>query len=154
MGFNKKYITKDLIISTIKSNGSLNELFNKNVDALIMDSWSSKFRDNYNFNDQYNIDRKKLDDDTGFSSFHKARVEHENFAKLKNISNIYEHLITDVNWIDILLVGDIFNPLDHPSNIAGKFIGLRDFCVKRLDEYFITESRENQLDKLFPNKES
>ena len=36
MGFNKKYITKDLIISTIKSNGSLNELFNKNVDPEII----------------------------------------------------------------------------------------------------------------------
>jgi len=43
MGFNKRFITRDVIISTPKE--SLSRLFN--ADGLIMDNWSSNFIDEF-----------------------------------------------------------------------------------------------------------
>jgi len=44
MGFNKRYITRELILS--KKNEELKRLFN--ADAYIFDKWSSKFYKLYN----------------------------------------------------------------------------------------------------------
>lgn len=45
MGFNKRYITKDMILSCVKEGRDVKKLLR--ADALIMDSWSSRFFDNY-----------------------------------------------------------------------------------------------------------
>lgn len=43
MGFNKKWVTKEMVLNTKEEN--LSRLFN--ADALIMDTWSSKFYELY-----------------------------------------------------------------------------------------------------------
>lgn len=52
MGFNKRFLTEDLIIRT--PNERLGTLFN--ADALIMDTWSAKFYELYSAGlDKYEI---------------------------------------------------------------------------------------------------
>lgn len=137
MGFNKRYVTRDSIIRTIKNKESLNRL--TNADALIMDNWSSKFFKNYDFNFQdYQDIRNKLYDDTKFSSNHASTYEHENFNKLKSTANILYNLYNrkECHWTDILLTIDILGSHDIPESIRGKFDDLRKCCIEKIEKSY------------------
>ena len=116
MSFNKRYITKDSILSCIKNGESLSRL--TKADALIMDNWSSRFFDNYSFD--YQKMRDELNNDVMFQSSYNATYEHKNFNSLKKLSNILENLIKDPSWTEILLTTNI---LGGESIVTGKQIG-------------------------------
>ena len=133
MGFNKKYITKESIINTLITGNSISNLV-KNTDALILDNWSSNFFNLYKNDPSYNLNRKKLRDDTQFSSSFNSRKEHENYEKLKIIPNILVNLYIDPCWVDILLTIDILGGSDIPKSSIGKFEKLRTFCINKIED--------------------
>ena len=150
MGFNKKYINKDKIMEAIKLN-SLSKLTDDS-DALIMDSWASKFFDNYDFNSSYKNYRDKLDDDTKYSSVHHVIYNHENFGKLKKLSNILENLIREESWIDVLLAFDLMVDLgiiyEVTDDMKGKYRKLRELCINKIVNHYTTESSDKIIETI------
>jgi hypothetical protein len=134
MSFNKRYISKESVMTQLKSGSSLSKLLN--ADALIMDNWSSKFFKDYKNDAKYRADRQQLLDDTRFLSFHSATLEHRNFDKLKNLSNILENLYLSPSWVDILLTLDILGGSDVPDSAIGKYEKLRTICIDKIEKHF------------------
>ena len=143
MGFNKRYIRKEMILDNIDNISYISKLVK--ADALIMDSWSVKFFDNFDFKyETYNKLREELYDDVQFYSFHKPTLEHKNYNKLKKLSNVLINLKTNPSWSDILLTSDILKEMDMefaekqnpPQEIAGKFSKLVPYFIKVIEEYY------------------
>jgi hypothetical protein len=134
MSFNKRYVSKDSVITQLKMGSSLSKLLN--TDALIMDDWSSNFFKNYKNDRKYQSDRKKILDDTVFQSYHSAILEHSNFLRLKNLPNILENLYLDPNWVDILLAFNILGGDDITLLSIGKFEELRSICINKIENHF------------------
>jgi hypothetical protein len=134
MGFNKRYISKDTVMYELSNGGDVSRLLK--ADALIMDDWSSKFFKEYKNDAKYRSDRQRLLDDTMFLSFHSATLEHQNFNKLKNLSNILENLYLDPSWVDILLTFDILGGDDVPKSAVGKYEKLRTICIDKIEKHF------------------
>lgn len=115
------------------------------ADALIMDNWSVKFFDNFNFKyETYNKIREGIKEDTIFDSHHNNVFNHENYKELFNLSNVLLNLKTDPAWIDILLTSDILKELDMefvekqnpPEDIRGRFNELVPYFIKVIEEYY------------------
>jgi len=67
MGFNKRYITKEMIISNIDDESYIVNL--TNADVLITDYWSSKFLENFNYKySEYQSIRETLSTQYSLSS--------------------------------------------------------------------------------------
>lgn len=148
MGFNKRYLDKETIMDTIKSNGSIIKL--TNVDALITDYWSGKFLDNYNFKNYQKL-RDKLNDDVKFSSSHQTTYEHDNFSKInniKNLSNILENLIKDPSWTEVIITFQLLGSEDVPVSAKGRFNDLKDICIDKIINYYTTESRDKIINNI------
>jgi hypothetical protein len=134
MGFNKRYITKDKIMANLNNLNYISKLVN--ADALIMDDWSKKFFDNFNFDyDVYQKTRDGLIFDIKDSSSIDFIKNNKNFIKLKNISNIFINLNTNPDWLDIHLANSFIEDV-IPDNISGKFNNITEYFIKRIsDEY-------------------
>lgn len=134
MSFNKRYITKSTVIFELSNGRSLSRLLN--ADALIMDDWSSKFFKYYDNDIVYLSDRRKLIDDTKFSSNLSDTKLHENFTKLKNLSNVLENIYLDPNWVDVLITFEILGSEDIPKSSIGKYEKLRTICIDKIEKHF------------------
>ena len=143
MGFHKRYIKKEMILENVDNIPYVTRLVK--ADALIIDSWSDKFYKNFNFKwEKYQELREILNEDVKFWSMHSKTLEHENYPKLKNLSNVLLNLKTDPSWVDILLTTDILKELDMefvenqnpPKEINGKFTKLVPYFIKVIEEYY------------------
>lgn len=134
MGFNKRYISKESVIIQLSNGNSLSKLLK--ADALIMDDWSSKFFKEYRNDVVYRSDRQRLIEDTRFSSNHATTYKHENFTKLKNLSNILENLYLEPSWVDILLTFEILGADDVPKSASGRYEKLRTVCIDKIEKHF------------------
>lgn len=143
MSFNKRYISKESVMTQLKSGGSLSKLLN--ADALIMDTWSTKFFKNYINSNTYNSIRKKLIDDTRFSSNHNSTTEHENYLKLKSLPNILENLYLEPNWLEILITFDVLGSEGISDDKKGKFSELKEIAKFKIESYYTSESRSERL---------
>jgi hypothetical protein len=131
MGMNKRHIYKDSILKMINDS----KVVYPKSDILIMDTWSSNFFDNYTF-DNYNETRKQLIKETIFSSNLDDILKHPNFSKLKNLSNIYENLILEDSWVDILLTFDIIgNKCLSSDDGKFNFIELKKIALAKIEQY-------------------
>jgi hypothetical protein len=139
MGFNKKYITKDIILATIKEGGDVKKLLK--ADALIMDNWSSIFFDNYDTSKKYEENRDKLNKDVIFISSLDNIIEHENFPKLRKLSNILENLIKNPSWTEVLLACSFNISGTIPESHQGKFDLHVKFHTDSIIEFYTSESR-------------
>jgi hypothetical protein len=144
MGFNKRYITKDKILNAIKED-TVHKLFM--ADALIMDSWSSVFQDNYDFGASYRMDRVKLENDTKYSSFHDSMINHEIFPKVIKLSNSLEGLLSTDSWLDILVVLELLGS-EGTDDIRGNFKALKKHCIDKIMNHFTMLSRNKSIDKV------
>jgi len=144
MSFNKRYITKDSILSCIKNGESLSRL--TKADALIMDNWSTRFFDNYSFD--YQKMRDELNTDVMFQSNYNATYEHKNFNSLKRLSNILENLIKDPSWTEILLTTNILGSEGITEEMHGKFPLLKDYCINKIIKHYTLESREKSINNI------
>lgn len=140
MGFNKRYIRKEMILDNIDNLSYISGLVK--ADALIMDTWSRNFFDNFNFKwKSYNELRENLNEDVKFYSFHKPTLEHENYPKLKNLSNVLVNLKTDPSWTDILLAGELLDKMitdniEIPPGISGRFDPLVKWHIELIEKQY------------------
>ena len=143
MGFNKRYIRKEMILENVSNINFICKLVN--ADALIIDTWSSNFYDNFNFKCvKYNKIREVIKKDIIFNSHHNNVLNHENYKELFNLSNVLLNLKTDPSWVDVLLTGDILNEIDTdfmkkkdtPKEITGRFDELVIYHIKLIEEYY------------------
>ena len=96
MGFNKRYLNKEIILSNIEKIDIL-----LNADALVMDKWASNFIKDIDIN-QRRL-RDELINDTKFTSSDKYQ-NHKNFYLLNSLSEAIINLTTNPNWVDIHIV--------------------------------------------------
>jgi hypothetical protein len=143
MGFNKRFVKKEMILGNVDNIPYVCRLVN--ADALIIDAWSDKFFKNFDFKwEKYQELREKLNTDVQFWSMHDKTLEHENYPKLKSLSNVLLNLKTNPSWTDILLVSDILKDIDMvfleklnpPKEIAGKFKELVPYHIKLIEDYY------------------
>jgi hypothetical protein len=134
MGFNKRFIKKDMIENNINDLSYISNLVNS--DSLIIDDWSDKFYKNFDFNyNLYNKLRNDIISDTEIFSDSKKMLYHGNFTNLKKLSNIYINLKTNPSWVDIQLANSILEVV-IPDDMSGKFDLLVDFFIKKIDNNF------------------
>ncbi len=127
MGFHKRFITKDLVLSQ-KSFDDIERLLN--ADALIFDTWSSNFFKRYDENFQeYQDKRSKYIEENKFSSSYGST---ELFSKY-HISNVLINLKNNPDWLDIHICIESFNPIEIPLSISGKFDLLCKFCIQLIE---------------------
>jgi hypothetical protein len=134
MGFNKRYIHKGMILDNINNISYIKNLVN--ADSLILDSWSKKFFDNFNFKSNYQKIRSELNEDTKLSSNLSDTKNHSNFNKLKNMSNILINLKTNPKWVDVILVQEILDVKDIDSDKRGKFDFLVQDSIERINSIY------------------
>jgi hypothetical protein len=131
MGFNKRYIKKELILNNLNNLDYISNLVN--ADALMIDDWSDEFYKNFNFNfKEYNKIRNKIINDNIISSNHREMLSTDGFSKLKSLSNIYVNLKTNPNWLDIHLANSILEE-SIPDDISGKFDLLVDYFINKIN---------------------
>jgi len=143
MGFNKRYIRKEMILENVDNIPYVSRLVK--ADALIMDTWSDKFFKNFDFKwEKYNEIREGVKEDTIYDSHHSNVLNHKNYKELFNLSNVLLNLKTDPAWVDILLTSDILKELDiefvekqnPPKEITGRFQKLVPYFIKVIEEYY------------------
>jgi hypothetical protein len=108
-----------------------------NADALILDSWSKKFFDNFNFKSNYQKIRRELNEDTKLSSNLEDTKNHNNFNKLKSMSNILINLKTNPQWVDVILVQEILDIKDIDVDRRGRFDLLVQDSIERINSIYI-----------------
>ena len=135
MGFHKRFINKDIILSQ-KNFEDIESLLN--ADALIFDTWSSNFFKRFDNNfEEYQKKRSSYIEENKFSS---SFSNTDGFDKY-HISNILVNLKNDPNWLDIHLCVESFRPIEIPQSISGKFDLLCKFCIQLIEN----KLEENEL---------
>ncbi len=127
MGFHKRFITKDLILSQ-KDFESIDSLLN--ADALIFDTWSSNFFKR--FDENYKIYQEKRNNHIEENKFASSFTNTDGFDKY-HISNILINLKINPSWLDIHLCIESFRPIEIPQSISGKFNLLCNFCIQLIE---------------------
>jgi hypothetical protein len=127
MGFHKRFITKDLILSQ-KDFESIDSLLD--ADALIFDTWSSNFFKR--FDENYKIYQEKRNNHIEENKFASSFTNTDAFDKY-HISNILINLKINPSWLDIHLCIESFRPIEIPQSISGKFNLLCNFCIQLIE---------------------
>jgi len=130
MGFNKRYISKELILSKTEIKDVCG-LFS-NCDSLILDKWSSNFLKHFD----KNFEIRKLNRDIEI----QYRIFDSNISLPKSLdcfylSNTLFDLKKDPNWIDIIMTGHQLNFKIDPE-ISCDFVKLVDECIKQINDYY------------------
>jgi hypothetical protein len=134
MGFDKRFISRDLIISKKNIIDILNLL---KADAVICDKWSSNFFENLNEKwEDYQLVRESIIKDNKFSS----AIPDVSEIKDMPLSVTYFNLINNPNWMDIELCLSNFRPIDIPNVIQGRFDELCKFCISLIENKYNNES--------------
>ena len=134
MGLHKRNISKNNIISRINENNieGISTLFK--ADALIMDKWSNNFYKKFDMNyKEYQLNRQKIMDDTMYYSGFREIIEHENYDKLKSLSNVYLNLKMSPGWVDLLLAHELIKQEFIPESIKGRFSDLVKFYIRQIE---------------------
>lgn len=137
MGFNKRYITKELILSNIDN---LDRLFN--ADALISDMWSSRFMDDLDINEKYI--RDSINDKWRFSS----SLDYEKDPQFKDLHSMAECLIslkTNPSWLDVILVSE---RLGLKATGSGNFTDSINNSIQRIIDYYDKPNRNDKIEEI------
>jgi hypothetical protein len=148
MGFNKRYFSKETIITALRDGGAkeLNKIIN--VDAMIMDAWATEFFDDYGENtEKYIKNRTKIKEDVQFSSVHNAMLKHEKWNKINSLACILTMLYTDPNWLEITRVFEMtgYTPIEDES---GRFEVLKKRAIELVTKQIDAKVRGENLGKL------
>ena len=124
-----------MILDNIKNISYISNLVN--ADALILDSWSKKFFDNFNFKwKTYQKMRSNLNSDVSLSSDHRSTIEHVDYKKLRSLSNILINLKVSPSWVDVLLAYDITGTTIDNTDDMGKFDKLVSDCIDKINNFY------------------
>ena len=130
MGFHKRYISKETIISHITD---LDTLFK--ADALIMDMWATKFTNDLNREERQL--REKIKEDQKFLS--GCPDKHPDYDKLDSLSEALVGLMTNPTWLDIHFTKTKLG-LQFPFEDGGLFEVQKNKCIKAIIEHYESES--------------
>jgi len=134
MSFNKRYVTKEIIMSNIDNESYIADF--KKADALITDYWSSKFLENFNYNHkEYQSIRESLNEKYALSSNPSDVEKSFDFDKLKKISNVFINLKKSPAWIDIILATKMLD-IRFESGTSGKFNEMLEITIKKIEDYY------------------
>lgn len=130
MSFNKRYISRELIMS--KSNiEEVFRLFYKS-DSLILDRWSSNFLKHFDKNFQLRSLNRNIEiKEQGFSSSFAL----PKYIECYHLSNILFDLRKDPDWIDIIMTRHQLN-FKIESEISGNFDMLVNLCIKQINQHY------------------
>ena len=129
MGFVKRYVKRDLILSK----NSFEEVLGIfKADAVFLDMWSSNFVNHLSNKNEYQTNREKLIKEQELNSgvFNTGNLDSY------YLSNILINLKINPHWIDIYLCLQYFKNVNVPSEISGKFELIKDFCIKLICSEF------------------
>jgi len=139
MGFNKRHVSKQMILDNIKGDhlfGVIRELKIDAVlraDALILDDWAARFYHELN-KDEREI-RKELYQRHAGQSIHHDLLVDPDFKKLTSMSEALISLLNDPKWMDIYAVRNKLKfSVEKEEN--GKFNTLKEKAIKAILEYF------------------
>ena len=127
MGFHKRYITKETIISHITD---LDRLFK--ADALIMDMWSTNFTNDLNREERQL--REKIKEDQKYSS--GCPDKHPDYDKLDSLSEALIGLMTNPTWLDIHFVQDKLGRFQLEIDEFGDFEKLKTKSIEAIVNHF------------------
>lgn len=139
MGFHKRYITKDLILSNIND---LDRLFN--ADAFIMDMWSSRFVDD--IRPEERRIRKEL-----LEKYHLLSTINFKEPVLNELHSVAECLISlhnTPNWWDIIKTRE---KLGLSVENAGDFEKLKEEAISRIIDYYDRPNRNDKIEEILKN---
>jgi hypothetical protein len=126
MGFHKRFITKDLILSDIQN---LDILLSS--DALFFDNWSGRFCSDLNKKER--ALRNKIKEDQKFLS--GCPDKHPQYGELKSISEALIGLITNPTWLDIHFTKTKLG-LEFPFDWGGNFEIQKEKCIQEIIKYY------------------
>jgi hypothetical protein len=126
MGFHKRYITKDTILTHIND---LDTLFK--ADALIMDMWSSRFTND--LNQEERTIREKIKQEQKFLS--GCPDKHPDYPKLNSLSEALIGLMTNPTWLDIHFTKTKLG-LQFPFEDGGLLETQKNKCIEAIINYF------------------
>lgn len=127
MGFNKRYLTKENILSNL----NYSYIFNiYKTDTLITDEWSDNFLCSFNNDKEYENIRLDILEKYKFDS-NLSKIENDsNINKLKNLSNILINLETNPTWLDILLTRNILKIEINPNGYFNEAVNICKESIK------------------------
>lgn len=137
MGFHKRYITKDLILSNIND---LDRLFN--ADAFIMDMWSTRFCDDLR------PEERKVRQEVEKKYQYNSSINYKTDPIFNDLYSMSECLISLFNrptWWDIFKVSDKLG-LSHDN--AGDFDKLRQLAIERIIEFYDKPNRNDKIEEI------
>jgi hypothetical protein len=126
MGFHKRFITKDLILSDIKNLDIL-----LSADALFFDSWSERFCSDLD-TEERKLREKIKEDQRILSGCHD---KHEDYNKLNSLSETLIGLITNPTWLDIHFTKTKLH-LEFPFDWGGNFEIQKEKCIQEIIKYY------------------
>ena len=138
MGFNKRYIRKEMILSRLKEKDTtsllremaIDKLFSS--DALIMDIWSSRFYSNLN-REERDV-RKYLEEKYIYQSGNQFSYDKE-YIKLKSLSEALISLLNTESWIDIYFTINKLK-IKIGEDERGRYKILKKKCIESIIEHF------------------
>jgi hypothetical protein len=126
MGFNKKYITKEGILSNMKDIKRYLK-----ADALLMDDeWSVKFINDLDYNERQLRTKMKREITSGCPDKHK------DYSKLKSLSETLISLMTNPSWLDIHFTQEKLGRFQMEIHEFGNLDILKDKAIKSIIEYY------------------
>jgi hypothetical protein len=126
MGFHKRYLNKEIILSNLDNIDRLLK-----ADALIMDMWSNKFVND--LNQEERLLREKIKEDQKFLS--GCPDKHEDYSKLNSLSEALIGLMTNPTWLDIHFTKTRLC-LEFPFNFGGNFEIQKEKCIQEIIKYY------------------
>ncbi len=148
MGFNKRFVDKQTIISALQEGGwsSLGKVLS--ADALICDEWATIFLEDYAANTKSFLEaRTVLNKDVQWSSTHTTTYNHPNWNKVESPACLLIMLYTDPSWTEVLKSIELFQPEIEKAD-AGKFDRLKIKAIKTVIQHFDSQVRTQNLEKL------
>lgn len=126
MGFHKRFITKEGILQNINN---LEDYFNS--DALIFDSWSSKF--NADIDPKERKLRNKMIENQEFLTGCPDQWRHYN--ELESLAETLISLKTNPTWLDIHFTKQKLG-LQFSDEISGMFEQQVNSCIEKIINYY------------------
>lgn len=130
MSFNKRYISKELILSKSQIE-DVCKLFSSS-DSLILDKWSSNFLKHFDQKWQVRDLNRKIEIQSRILDSSPTLPKH---LECFYLSNILFNLRTEPDWIDIIMTRHQLNFKIEPE-ISGNFSKLVSKCIKQINEYY------------------
>ncbi len=143
MGFNKRHLSKEKILSNLSNIDNLLK-----ADSLIMDQWSSYFIEDLR-PEQRDL-RKALLEDTKFDSKNSYH-NHNNFYRISSLSEALINLINDPHLVDVHIVWIYFG-FNINEDEAGNLDILSKKAIDSIIEYYdnlAINGRDKKLTEIF-----